>query len=215
MKSVKVKICGITCEEDLKTVIAAGADAVGFVVGVPSSHRSLTMENARKMMQLIPIFVDGVMVVVPESTSALLKYCEYVCPDVVQIHGDTHLDVSIIRRNFPSLKLIRAINGEGEYAPTSLIDATEPFDALLVDTFVQGRYGGTGLSHDWEKTRLLRQVLGSKPLILAGGLKPENVGEAIRVVQPYAVDVSSGVESHLGRKDADKVLSFIKKVKGS
>jgi len=213
MRSVKVKICGITCEEDLKTAIAAGADAVGFVVDVPSSPRSLTLEEARKLMRLVPVFVDGVMVIVPESTCSLLKACEYVCPDAVQIHGDAQLDVSVIRKNLAHLKLIKATQMRDSNVLKRVVEDAEPFDALLVDTFVQDRYGGTGMLHDWKKSRLLRQALSSRPLILSGGLKPENVGDAIRVVQPYAVDVSSGVESRPGRKDADKVLRFIKNVK--
>lgn len=214
MKPVRVKICGITCEEDLRAAVAAGADAVGFVVNVPASPRNLTLEEARKLMRLVPVFVDGVMVVVPESTRSLVKACKYVCPDAVQIHGNARLDVSEMRGSFAHLKLIKAAQVKDDDALTEVVEDAEPFDALLADTFMEGRYGGTGALHDWEKSRLLRQALDPKPMVLAGGLKPENVGEAVRATQPYAVDVSSGVEACPGRKDADKIFRFIKNAKG-
>lgn len=214
MTSTKVKICGITCREDLTTALNAGADAVGFIVNVPSSPRNLSLKDAERLMRLVPIFVDSVMVTVPEDTRSLLEICEYVRSDVVQIHGDAQLDVSTIHEKLPRLKLIRATQAKNDSAIENVVAAVKPFDGLLVDTFLQGSYGGTGVIHDWESSKLLREALSPKPLILAGGLKPENVADAIRVVQPYAVDVSSGVESHAGRKDADKVFQFIKNAKG-
>lgn len=213
VKPVRVKICGITCEEDLRAAVTAGADAVGFVVNVPASTRNLTLEEARRLMRLVPVFVDGVMVTVPEDTRSLINMCEFVCPDAVQIHGEAKLDVSEVRGSFAHLKLIKAAHVEGDHGLTDIVEAAEPFDALLVDTFVEGKYGGTGVLHDWESSRLLRQALDPKPLILAGGLRPENVSEAVRVIQPYGVDVSSGVEKFPGRKDSDKIFRFIKNAK--
>ena len=87
------------------------------------------------------------------------------------------------------------------------------FDAVLLDSFAKGRYGGTGVVHDWELSKLVKQVIHPKPLILAGGLNPENVADAVRVVQPYAVDVSSGVELQPGIKDNQKMVDFIKNAK--
>lgn len=215
MISVKVKICGITCVEDLRVAIDAGADAVGFVVDVPSSPRNVSLDEARRLMRLVPVFVEGVIVVVPERTPSLLKVCRYVCPDAVQIHGNAQLDVSAIREHFPHLRLIKATQTGDNIALQRVIKAAEPFDALLVDTFAEDRYGGTGVPHDWEASRILRQTLDPKPLILAGGLRPENVSDAIHAVRPYAVDVSSGVEAHPGRKDPDRVLRFVTNAKGS
>ncbi len=213
VKPVKVKICGVTCEDDLRAAVAAGADAVGFVVDVPSSPRSLTFEEARRLMRLVPVFVSGVMVAVPEDTRFLIDACRYVCPDAVQVHGEAQLDVSKIRESFARLKLIRAAHAADDHALARVVEAAEPFDAVLMDTFTEGRYGGTGILHSWETSRMLRQALGSKPLILAGGLRPENVGEAVRMVQPYGVDVSSGVEALPGRKDSNKIFRFVKNAK--
>jgi phosphoribosylanthranilate isomerase len=99
------------------------------------------------------------------------------------------------------------------HAVDEAVKAANTFDAVLVDSFVAGRFGGTGKVHDWELSKRVRQKVHPKPLILAGGLNPENVQDAVRVVKPYAVDVSSGVESQPGIKDSKKVFEFIKNAK--
>ena len=94
-----------------------------------------------------------------------------------------------------------------------VLEVAKAFEAILMDSPIPGRYGGTGKTHDWELSRRVRDAIHPKPLILAGGLTSENVEEAIRIVKPYAVDVSSGVESHPGLKDRSKVFEFIKRAK--
>jgi len=213
MRKVKVKICGITREEDLAVAVSAGADATGFVVGVPSSPRNLTLERAEKLMKHVPIFVDSVVVTPANNINSLIKTYEILRPDAIQIHGENPLEASVIREKIRDVRLIKTVYVKTADAINDAAKASGSFDAILLDSFVQGKHGGTGVVHDWELSGRIRQMIEPKPLILAGGLKPENVENAIRVVQPYAVDVSSGVESSPGVKDPQKVYEFIKNAK--
>jgi len=210
VNKIRVKICGITREEDLAIVLDAGADAVGFVVGVPSSPRNILLEKAEKLIRLVPVFVKSVLVTVPASLDALLKTCEKLRPDVLQIHGENITDGFCLREELSNTPLIKAVNSF-----ELSLEASKSFDAVLFDSFVDGKYGGTGRVHDWKLSKCVKQVIHPKPLILAGGLKPENIRDAIRIVQPYAVDVSSGVEVEPGIKDREKVIEFIKNAKGA
>jgi phosphoribosylanthranilate isomerase len=208
-----VKICGITREEDLAVTVAAGADAVGFVVGVPSSPRSLSIKRAEKLMKHIPIFVESVVVTPADGISSLVKIYESLRPDAIQIHGENSLDFFVIREKIRDVRLIKTVYVKTASAINKAVTASGFFDAVLLDSFSQGKSGGTGVVHDWKLSRRIRQKIEPKPLILAGGLSPENVRDAIRFVQPYAVDVSSGVELSPGVKDPQKVFEFIKNVK--
>ncbi|UCE15405.1 MAG: phosphoribosylanthranilate isomerase [Candidatus Bathyarchaeota archaeon] len=209
---VKVKICGITSNEDLAMAVEAGADAVGFVVNVPSSSRSLTPEKAEKIMKHTPVFVKNVVVAVPKNLDELIEIYEKLKPDILQIHGHNLLD-SDIREKLTNTRLIRAIQAKSDSAVKDTVKTVNVFDAVLVDSYVSGRFGGTGMVHDWELSKRVKKMIHPKPLILAGGLNPENVGDAVRAVQPYAVDVSTGVELQPGIKDSDKIFAFIKNAK--
>jgi phosphoribosylanthranilate isomerase len=213
MRRVKVKICGITRKKDLITSVNAGADALGFVVNAPSSPRSLTMEKAGKLMRQTPIFIDKVAVTVPNSLDILIRVYERLKPSSIQIHGSAQLNGVAIREKLGGVNLIRAISVNSNKAIRNAVEVSKSFDAVLVDSFTRGKHGGTGVVHDWRLSKSIRQAIKPKPLILAGGLKPENVIDAIRLVQPYAVDVSSGVESRPGVKDPRKVYEFVEKAK--
>jgi len=213
MRKVRVKICGITREEDLAVAVAAGADAVGFVVGVPSSPRNISLKKAEKLIRLVPIFVKSVLVMVPTSIDELLKTYEKLSPNAIQIHGENLPDASTLREKLPNTPLIRAINANPINALEFASEASKSSDAILLDSSARGRYGGTGVVHDWDLSKRVKQVIHPKPLILAGGLNPENVKDAIHTVQPYAVDVSTSVESRHGIKDPEKVLAFIENAK--
>jgi phosphoribosylanthranilate isomerase len=213
MRKVKVKICGITREEDLAVAVAAGADAVGFIVGVTSSPRNLTLKKAEKLIKKVPIFVDSVVVTVTNNINSLTKIYEKLRPDVLQIHGENLSEASIIREKIHDTPLIKALYMKTGNVIKDAKEASNSFDAILLDSFVSGKYGGTGVVHDLEMSKQVKQTIEPKPLILAGGLKPENVKDAIHIVQPYAVDVSTGVESRPGIKDSHKVFEFIKNAK--
>jgi len=212
MSRVRVKICGITRKEDLDAAVAAGADAVGFVVGVASSPRNIALEKAEKLIRQVPPFVKSVLVTVPKSVDEFEIY-EQLNPDAIQIHGENLHAAASIRLKFPNTLLIVAVNANLTNALDVVSKASKIFDAVLLDSFADGRYGGTGIVHDWELSKRAKQAIHPKPLILAGGLNPENVAEAVRTVEPYAVDVSSGVERQPGVKDHKKIIKFIKNAK--
>jgi len=214
MRTVKVKICGITQKEDLDAAAAAGADAVGFVVGTAASPRNLSLEKAEKLFRQVPPFIKSVLVTVPTNLNELAETYEKLNPDVIQIHGKNLPAAVYVRLKFPKTPLIGAVNANSPNALETASRVSEMFDAVLLDSFVSERYGGTGIVHDWELSKRVKQVIHPKPLILAGGLNPENVAEAVRVVQPYAVDVSSGVELQPGIKDNQKMIDFVKNAKG-
>jgi phosphoribosylanthranilate isomerase len=212
MTSVRVKICGITRKEDLDAAAAAGADAVGFVVGVASSPRNLSLSEAERLIRQVPPFVKSVLVTVPRSIDAFETY-EKLNPDAIQIHGENLHAAASVRLKFPNIQLIGAVNAQRAKDLNIIAKTSKLFDAILLDSFADGRYGGTGVVHDWKLSKRFNQVIHPKPLILAGGLNPENVAEAVRTVQPYAVDVSSGVEQQPGIKSHKKIVEFIKNAK--
>ena len=213
MRRVRVKICGINRKEDLDAAAAAGADAVGFVVGVASSPRNVSLTEAEMLIRQVPPFVKSVLVTVPASLEELAKTCEKLNPDVIQIHGENVLDESSVREKLPNTLLIGAVKANPANVIENAEKAAKMFDAVLLDSFAHGKHGGTGLVHDWELSQRVKQVIHPTPLILAGGLNPENVAEAVRAVEPYAVDVSSGVERQPGIKDHKKMIDFVKNAK--
>jgi len=212
MTVVRVKICGITRKEDLDAAAAAGADAVGFVVGAASSPRNLSLNEAERLIRQVPPFVKSVLVTVPRSIDDFAAY-EKLNPDVIQIHGENLHAAAPVRLKLPNTLLIGAVNAQHATDLGAVSRMSKLFDAVLLDSFADGRYGGTGVVHDWELSKRVKQVIQPKPLILAGGLNPENVAEAVRTVEPYAVDVSSGVEQQLGIKSNQKIVEFIKNAK--
>ncbi len=214
MRSVRVKICGLTREEDLAVAVDAGADAVGSIVGVPSSPRNLTLEMAEKLLRQVPIFVDNVVVTAPQNIEALVKICERLKPRAIQIHGKNRLKASEIRKRIGDARLIKTVYVNPAALGETTIEDSKTFNAILLDSFSRGQYGGTGKVHDWKLSRQIREAVAPTPVILAGGLKPENVKEAILAVQPYAVDVASGVELRPGIKDPKKVRAFVENAKG-
>ncbi len=213
MNAVRVKICGITRKEDLDAAAAAGADAVGFVVGAASSPRNLSLDAAEKLIRQVPPFVKSVLVTVPRGIEEFEAY-EKLNPDAIQIHCENLHVAASVRLKIPNIPLIGAVNAQRAKDLDVVSKASKLFDAVLLDSFTDGRYGGTGIVHDWELSKCVKQVIQPKPLILAGGLNPENVTKAVRTVEPYAVDVSSGVERQPGIKDHQKMVEFIKNAKG-
>ena len=212
MNAVRVKICGITRKEDLDAAAAAGADAVGFVVGVPSSPRNITLEKDEKLIRQVPPFVKSVLVTVPRGIDDFETY-KKLNPDAIQIHGENLHAATSVRLKIPNTLLIGSVNANVANDLNVASKTAKLFDAVLLDSFAEGRYGGTGIVHDWELSKRLKQAIYPKPLILAGGLNPENVAEAVRTVEPYAADVSSGVERQPGVKDHKKIIEFIKNAK--
>jgi len=200
---VRVKICGITNVEDALNAAASGADALGFVF-FAKSPRHVTPEAARAIIAELPPFVSTVGLFVNEEPERVRRTVEFCGLDVVQLHGDEGPDACRVAgaRTVKALRLMDASSLEGA--------EDFPVSALLLDAWVPGIYGGTGETCNWELAALAAR---QHRTILAGGLNPGNVAAAVSAVQPYGVDVSSGVESSPGRKDPDMVAAFIRNAK--
>jgi phosphoribosylanthranilate isomerase len=204
---VRIKICGITCPEDLDAAIAAGADAVGLNFH-PASPRCVGPAHAEQLVRRLPPFVEGVAVLVGQSVQAARAQVERLGLRSFQVHGGTPEVADVFP--FHYIPAFQVRDESGLAAIDAYLDACRQAGALpaaiLVDGHAPGLHGGTGRPAPWD---LLAGWRPGVPLILAGGLTPDNVAEAVRRVAPWAVDVASGVESSPGRKDAEKVRRFI------
>jgi phosphoribosylanthranilate isomerase len=209
MTQTRVKICGIKSQKDLVLSVEAGADAVGFVVDAPGSPRNLSINEAKRLIRMTPIFVKTIAVTIPKDLDHLERIYNFLKPDILQIHSSCRIHERI-RERLPQARLIGAVSVKSKLTVDVVVEATNMFDAVLLDSYSPNGYGGTGRTHSWELSRHIRDAIYPKPLVLAGGLNPENVGEAIRTVKPYVVDVSSGVEAQPGKKDRGKIIEFIK-----
>lgn len=205
MSAVRSKICGITRIEDALVAAAAGADAIGFVF-YEKSPRAVTVEQAQRIVAALPPFVTTVGLFVNAGRKVLREVLASVPLDVLQFHGDES-QADCEGHGRPYIKALRVRAGDDIAAQVAQYASAS---GILLDTFVDGVPGGTGEAFDWA---LVPHDL-PKPVILAGGLSPENVRAAISSVRPYAVDVSGGVEASKGIKDAGKVRSFIREVRG-
>ena len=204
----RVKICGITRVEDALSAVNAGADAIGLVFYAPSP-RFVTIEQAQQIVAALPPFVSVVALFVNATQAEIETIVNQVPIDIVQFHGDeTPAECEQISQqiNLPFYKAIR-VKAESNLLQYGLEFASAK--ALLLDTYTEAAFGGTGLVFDWN---LIPKNM-TKPIILAGGLVPENVALAITQVRPYAVDVSGGVESAKGIKDAAKIAALMRAVK--
>ena len=198
-----VKICGITRAIDADAAVAAGADALGFVF-YPKSARNVDAVRVAEIAKRLPPFVTTVGLFVDPDAALVEHVLSLVRLDRLQFHGDEPPELCS-SFGVPYLKAVR-VRPETDLLQSAVIHAGA--SALLLDAFVDGMPGGTGATFDW---RLIPQSL-PLPVVLSGGLTPENVADAVHRVHPYGVDVSSGVELSKGIKDAAKIVAFIKGV---
>ena len=212
MRQVRVKVCGITSIADLEIAAEAGADAIGMVVEVPQSSRNISMSKAKELINATPLFVETVVVTVPENVNYLQRIQEELNPSGIQVHGLNHV-IAEVRNKVKRSLLIGTVQAKSNLMIEEVVKIASYCDAILIDSFVPGKKGGSGVTHDWDISRRVREGIHPKPLILAGGLTPQNVKQAISLVKPFAVDVSSGVEASPGKKDRMKVIEFIKNAK--
>ena len=199
----RVKICGITRIEDAMTAAQAGADAIGFVFD-PKSPRHVHPDQALKIARALPPFITIVGLFVNAAPDAIEGVLSHVPLDLIQFHGNEKPEQC--RRYHRSY--IKAIHMKPDVDLREMARLYGDATGLLLDTYVADVAGGSGQAFDWNR---IPRDLG-KPVILAGGLTPENVAEAVRKVRPFAVDVSSGVELSKGIKDANKISAFIEAV---
>jgi phosphoribosylanthranilate isomerase len=205
----RVKICGIMNSDDLASAIQAGADAVGFVVEIEDSRHCISAQKAADLIHKVPVYTKSVAVIHPCNVDDARRLADITRADVLQLHSMLPPSDMALLRSRISQKLVVAVAADDGGLQAKSYERVA--DAILLDSMVEGRLGGTGRVHDWDKSASIVRSL-QVPVILAGGLDPENVLQAIERVRPYAVDVSSGTET-AGRKDPFKVRAFVQKVR--
>lgn len=204
MRSLKIKICGITNAEDAQAAVEAGADALGFVF-YDKSPRFVEAGIVKRIVTGLPPFVLPVGVFVNEDVKVVRDLMDECGLALAQLHGDEGASYCETLAR-PVLKALRLRN-RGSLLAIREYTGRAQVRGFVVDAIAENTYGGTGLPADWT---LAAEVAKATPVLLAGGLTPENVQEAIRTVRPYGVDVSSGVEASPGKKDRAKLQAFIR-----
>jgi phosphoribosylanthranilate isomerase len=203
MQRVRVKICGVRTLEEAITAIDCGADALGFNFWQKSA-RFIRPNEAREIIQRLPVFTQCVGVFVNEEPLRIQQIIDETKITVVQLHGDEEPDFC---ERIGGVKIIKAFRVGEDFNIDEL--KRFPAGAFLLDSKVRGEYGGTGKRFDW---RIAVEAKSIAPIILAGGITIANVAEAIDYVRPFAVDVCSGVEAEPGRKDLQKLKEFMAEV---
>ena len=200
-----VKVCGLSDEASVRAVVEGGADAAGFVI-VPSSPRYVTIEHAADLMDGVP--VSRFIVVVDMTVDEAISAAEATCADGIQAHGMHAGDVAAVAIELGYLSLYPiSVSRDGTSESMRSVDAGA---MPLLDTYSSGQQGGTGRTFDWS---LIDDP--GRPFVLAGGLGPQNVREAIQTIRPFGVDASSKLESDVGVKDPSTIAAFIEEAKTS
>ncbi len=213
-----VKICGVRRKEDVDACLNAGADAAGFLVGqVHASDDFITVEEAKQLIDPLPMGLMPLVVTHLDRPADLIDIVKRTGAMGLQLHSEIRpADVAVIRKALPRVRILKSLHVEDIH---SLVYA-EPYlssvDGFVLDTLDRptGRVGGTGKTHDWDlSAEIVRRY--KVPMLLAGGLTPENVARAIHLVKPYGVDVNSGVKGPDGYKDPKRIQRFVQAAKGA
>jgi phosphoribosylanthranilate isomerase len=202
---VRVKVCGITNYQDAEMAVALGVDALGFIFA--PSPRQITPQKAREIVRAIPPFVNMVGVFVNERPDAVRRIIRLCGLDLIQFHGDESPE--LCEEFMPHT--IKAFRIRGRSMLPSIIPYKGKIRAVLFDTYVEERPGGTGKTFDWD-VAVKGKALGI-PVILSGGLTPLNIGSAVSTVHPFAVDVNSGIEERPGKKDPLLMEELMEKIR--
>ncbi|MGP8337558.1 MAG: phosphoribosylanthranilate isomerase [Methanosarcinaceae archaeon] len=221
--TTRVKICGMKSAHDIELAVSCGADAVGFITEVSvETPRKIDIGTATGLISGVPFFVDTVLVIMPEDAGHALEMIGTAKPDVVQVHNDLSSNELEIIRNNTVTGIVKTISVPiSTKIPADIVDTItrqvndladrDLVDGILLDSGAAGKVGGTGVIHDWSVSRAVVEAV-DVPVILAGGLKPNNVRNAVEEVLPYAVDTASGIETY-GTKDEKKICRFIKEAR--
>lgn len=191
--------------------VKAGADAVGFLIGLDyHTDDEIAVATAAEIIASLPSFISSVLVTHRTDKSSIVKICQEIRCATIQLHGEFPLDeITPLRRQLPFVKVIKAVHVLDSKSISAAVQAAGCADAILLDSKTETRIGGTGITHDWAvSAQIVKQT--SKPVILAGGLTPDNVHAAVTRVAPYGVDVNSGVENFDGSKSLKKLRAFVR-----
>ncbi len=210
MSRTRIKMCGTTNIEDAECAILAGVDALGFIF-FKKSLRNISPEKARKIICRLPPFVDSVGVFVDRDLVEVVEIVEHAGLTHVQLHGEEDSEYcKKLALRLPSCKIIKAFRVGEKSTGRDFLHYNDLVTGFLLDTYVKDKAGGTGEIFDW---RIVDKLDLQRPVIVAGGLTPENVTGAIEAVQPFAIDINSGVEIQPGVKDHGKLLLLVEKVR--
>lgn len=206
---IKVIVCGITNEKDAEFIAKLGVDALGFVITKEEFPSKIPIEDAKRIVSKLPPFVNSIVATKSDDINNIVKICKIIKPTAVDIHFDMNIkSLKLIREKLVGINLIRTVFVTDEDA----IKIAKGINAYVDGIHLDNPIGVSGIL-DWDICKdIVREC--SKPVILSGGLNPDNVREAILKVKPYAVDVISGVEKEPGKKDLKKVEEFLRMAKG-
>ncbi|MFA5703700.1 MAG: phosphoribosylanthranilate isomerase [Advenella sp.] len=207
----RVKICGLRSKEDIHMVADAGADAIGLVV-YAGSKRAVTIQQAARLRSEIPVFISAVVLVVNASQVEIEQIINDVKPSLLQFHGDESAEFCE-QFQFPYIRALR-VGGGTLLSPDAVAQEVQKYpnaSGFLFDAYSAG-YGGSGLTFNLSLLDKAREILPARKIIIAGGLNASNVQQLIRDVKPYAIDLSSGVESAPGVKSMEKTRTFMQQV---
>lgn len=209
--SVRVKICGIGTREDLAAAVNAGAHAIGLIVGTTHlSEDALDTDQAHNLAAAAPVFVSTVLVTHLTDISQICELADTLGVDTIQAHGAlSSTGARELWQHRRTRRIIRTVHITGEHSIDEASQAASTADALLLDSRTESRLGGTGLTHDWTISRRIVDRVHPLPVILAGGLDPNNIGSAIRAVRPFGVDANSRLKDPTGRKDPAACKAFV------
>lgn len=215
-RRVRIQVAGVSSLEEALFLEQLGVDALGFTVRLPEGvHDGLTEAKARSIIQALPPFVTSVAITYVSDARSALELARYLGVTALQLHGDFPAsELEMVRVAAPHLKIIRAVSVVGPEAMAVARSWERRVDALILDTYdpATGRRGATGKTHDWMlSAEIVRNV--RVPVILAGGLTARNVADAIRTVNPWAVDTHTGVEDAQGRRDFAAMEAFVESVR--
>lgn len=209
---VRVKICGITRFEDALECARLGADTIGVIVEVPvDTPRKVSADKAKRIFEVLPNGIERFAVIMPRDIEETVRLFNIVKPDVLQLHGNESPSLVAAVKNKLRCKIAKTIHVHSDSSIREALKYSKYCDYLLLDT-PSKIGGGSGKVHDWAVSKRIVEDVGV-PVIMSGGLSLENVEAAVKMVKPFCVDVSSGVESRPGVKDIEKVRRFIENAK--
>lgn len=215
--TVRVQIAGVSSLEEAIECERCGVDALGFTVRLPTGiHDGLTEAKARSIIAALPPFIATVAITYVDNAREAVELCRYLGVDTLQLHGEFPTqELPLIKAGLSNLKVIRAVHVTGKEALAKARSLERHVDAIILDTYdaASKRHGATGKTHDWSLSRKIVEQ-SRVPIILAGGLNPDNVEEAIETVRPWAVDVHTGVEDEDGTRSFEKIRQFTLRAKG-